>query len=57
MLPAFRVPSGLEVMRGRVLRASTGEHSVAWLRAELGCPSSLFLELAREGLLLLGPAQ
>jgi hypothetical protein len=55
--PGQVVPRGLEVMRGRALRASTGEHSVAWLRAELGCPSSLFLELAREGWLLLGPAQ
>ncbi|HEX5745164.1 MAG TPA: hypothetical protein VFZ09_02910 [Archangium sp.] len=55
--PGQVVPRALEVTRARVLRASTGQHSVAALRTELGCPSSLFLELAREGLLLLGPAQ
>lgn len=53
VMPGQVVPRGLDALRGRALRASTGEHSVAWLGAALGCPPSLFLELAREGWLVL----
>ena len=44
------------VRREQIRLAEENERMHARLREELGCPSSLFLELAREGWALLGPA-
>lgn len=54
--PGQVVPRGLEARWGRALQASTGEHSVTRLCELSGCEPRHFAALAREGWILMGPA-